>query len=61
MVIFMCFFFFFVVSCLETLGGDSGFTELSDGSKSVSTTPDLNHLNSTPSRTDSTSDDTGCP
>ncbi|XP_034938806.1 NAD-dependent protein deacetylase sirtuin-1 [Chelonus insularis] len=45
----------------EPLGGDSGFTELSDGSKSMSTTPDLMHLSSTPSRTDSTSDDTGCP
>ncbi|XP_057336807.1 NAD-dependent protein deacetylase sirtuin-1 [Microplitis mediator] len=45
----------------EPLSGDSGFTELSDGSKSMSTTPDLMHLSSTPSRTDSTSDDTGCP
>ncbi|CAD6226456.1 GSCOCG00005833001-RA-CDS [Cotesia congregata] len=43
----------------EPLSGDSGFTELSEGSKSMSTTPDLMHL--TPSRTDSTSDDTGCP
>ncbi|XP_015589565.1 NAD-dependent protein deacetylase sirtuin-1 [Cephus cinctus] len=44
----------------ETLGGDSGFNELSDGSKSVPNTPDVTNLTSTPTRTDSTSDDTGC-
>ncbi|KAK0163946.1 hypothetical protein PV328_002627 [Microctonus aethiopoides] len=45
----------------EPLGGDSGFTELNDGSKLMPITPDSMHLPSTPSRTDSTSDDTGCP
>ncbi|XP_012276625.1 NAD-dependent protein deacetylase sirtuin-1 isoform X2 [Orussus abietinus] len=45
----------------ETLGGDSGFTELSDGSKSMSTTSYVRNSSSTPTRADSTSDDTGCP
>ncbi|XP_011301759.1 NAD-dependent histone deacetylase Sir2 [Fopius arisanus] len=45
----------------EPLGGDSGFTDMSDGAKSMSNTPESTNLSSTPSRTDSTSDDTGCP
>lgn len=45
----------------ETYGGDSGFNELSDESKSASISPDATNLMTTPSRIDSTSDDTGCP
>ncbi|KOX72208.1 NAD-dependent protein deacetylase sirtuin-1 [Melipona quadrifasciata] len=45
----------------ETYGGDSGFNELSDESKSASISPDATNLMATPSRIDSTSDDTGCP
>ncbi|XP_006611770.1 NAD-dependent protein deacetylase sirtuin-1 isoform X2 [Apis dorsata] len=44
----------------ETYGGDSGFNELSDESKSTSISPDATNLMTTPSRIDSTSDDTGC-
>nr|XP_012135008.1 PREDICTED: NAD-dependent protein deacetylase sirtuin-1 [Megachile rotundata] len=43
----------------ETYGGDSGFNELSDESKSISISPDVTNL-ITPSQIDSTSDDTGC-
>ncbi|XP_015119404.1 NAD-dependent histone deacetylase sirtuin-1 [Diachasma alloeum] len=50
-----------IIDIEEPLGGDSGFTDMSDGAKSLSNTPDSTHLSSTPSRTDSTSDDTGCP
>ncbi|XP_076175109.1 sirtuin 1 [Ptiloglossa arizonensis] len=45
----------------ETYGGDSGFNELSDESKSISVSPNATNLTTTPSRIDSTSDDTGCP
>ncbi|XP_017798056.1 PREDICTED: NAD-dependent protein deacetylase sirtuin-1-like, partial [Habropoda laboriosa] len=44
----------------ETYGGDSGFNELSDESKSASVSPDVTNLMTMPSRIDSTSDDTGC-
>lgn len=46
---------------VETLGTDSGFTELSDESKSASISPATTNLTSMPSRIDSTSDDIGCP
>ncbi|KAK2584401.1 hypothetical protein KPH14_006783 [Odynerus spinipes] len=44
----------------ETSGTDSAYAELSDESKSASTSSDATNLTSS-SRIDSTSDDTGCP
>lgn len=50
--------FFYIY--IETSGTDSAYAELSDESKSASTSSDATNLTSS-SRIDSTSDDTGCP